>query len=425
MQTCDVVIVGAGMAGLAAARELARAGLDLRVLEARSRVGGRVFTDRQENMVLPVELGAEFVHAEDPALLKLLGRRSLVQLGGEHYCPTPRGPAPCEDAFGEAFSLLAEGTDFAGSFADFLATRRTSARVRRLATNFVEGYHAAPADRISMRSIAQQEQGDEGPGLGRALRGYDLAARKLADTVADAVRLNAVVERVAWRRGRVDLTVATRTGAPMGVLRARAVIVTLPIGVWHAGAVAFEPALPAKTRAAKRIGNGAVVKLGLRFRAPFWETLSEHFEAMSFVHAGDAPFPTFWTNHPLPTPFITAWAGGPRAEALAGLPVEQRVSRACASLATALRIPRADVEAAVEAWYHHDWQADPFSRGAYAYVTPGGEAAQQALAAPVEDTLYFAGEALNADGDIGTVHGAMATGVRAAREVLLGMAKRG
>lgn len=431
MQTCDVVIIGAGMAGLAAAERLAKAGLDIRVLEARSRVGGRVFTDRAAFMPLPVELGAEFVHAADTELRSLLGKKTVVQLSGEHWCRAPQGPQACGDEFGEVFELLARGAGYDGSFAAFLAAehgrRKISPRVRKLAVNYVEGYHAAPANRISMRSVAQQElaSGESGGAdLGRALLGYDTAALRLAAKCAGKIRLNAVARRVDFKRGKVTVSVHTRTGADLGMLRARAVIVTVPLGIWAAGPAAgiqFSPGLPGKTKAARMLGVGHVVKLGLHFRPGFWETLTEHFEQLSFVHAGDAPFPTFWSTHPIEAPFLTAWAGGPKAELLQGKSTETLVTAAAHSLASALAIDKRTVEGAVEGWFHHDWMHDSWSRGAYSYVTAGGEAAQQALAAPVDDTLFFAGEALNAEGAIGTVHGAMQTGRRAADEVLMAL----
>lgn len=434
MQTCDVVIIGAGMAGLAAAQQLAQAGLEIRVLEARSRIGGRVFTDRAENLPLPVELGAEFVEAADGDLRQLVGKSAVVQLEGEHWCRTRRGPQICDEAFEAVFALLTAGAEFDGSFAAFLAgeqrSRKIPAEVRRLATNYVEGYHAAPADRISMRSVAQQEiaaEQGERTDLGRALLGYDTAALRLASEFADVIRLNAVARRVDWRRGKVTLTVHTRTGADLGLLQARAAIITVPLGILAgnpAAGIAFSPGLPAKIKAARTLGVGAVVKLGLRFRQPFWDTLTAHFEDLSFVHAGDAPFPTFWSTSPIAAPFLTAWAGGPRAAALQGKSTETLVTAAAQSLAGALSISKAAVEGAVEGWFFHDWMHDSWSRGAYSYVTAGGEAAQRALAAPVNDTLFFAGEALNDEGDIGTVHGAMQTGRRAAWETIVALSPR-
>ena len=117
-------------------------------------------------------------------------------------------------------------------------------------------------------------------------------------------------------------------------------------------------------------------------------------------------------------PVLVSWSAGPSADTLAGLPIEQRVDRALDSLARLLRVPRAVVDGQMLAWDGHDWGADPFARGAYSYVRVGGIEAQAVLASPVENTLFFAGEATELEGHQATVHGALFAGQRAADEVL-------
>jgi monoamine oxidase len=112
------------------------------------------------------------------------------------------------------------------------------------------------------------------------------------------------------------------------------------------------------------------------------------------------------------------WAGGAAAERLAGGGNDSLIERALDSLTRVLGVERAGVDEQLEAAYTHDWLADPFSRGAYSYLPVGGVEAQETLARPVAGTLFFAGEATNTDGPVGTVHGALATGMRAALEVL-------
>jgi monoamine oxidase len=114
---------------------------------------------------------------------------------------------------------------------------------------------------------------------------------------------------------------------------------------------------------------------------------------------------------------VTAWAGGPRADALAELHETGLVDRALASLGRALSVPRSRLEDLLEAWRAHDWRRDPCSRGAYSYVGVGGLPAQRALTRPCEGTLFFAGEATEPE-EMGTVAGAIASGQRAARQIL-------
>jgi monoamine oxidase len=117
-------------------------------------------------------------------------------------------------------------------------------------------------------------------------------------------------------------------------------------------------------------------------------------------------------------PILTAWAGGPAAEGLLLREESIVVAQALNTLARLLGLKRERLEGLLETWHMHDWQADPLARGAYSYVPVGGLDASRALAAPVDDTLFFAGEATDTDGRNGTVHGAIASGWRAAAEII-------
>jgi monoamine oxidase len=120
---------------------------------------------------------------------------------------------------------------------------------------------------------------------------------------------------------------------------------------------------------------------------------------------------------PLRAPFLIGWAGGPKADRLSGASENAVLREAMKSLGTIFgRVP----ESELAGFFMHDWQADPFARGAYSYVAVGGEGAREALRAPLSETLYFAGEAADAEGEAGTVAGALQTGTRAARELLAG-----
>ena len=135
----------------------------------------------------------------------------------------------------------------------------------------------------------------------------------------------------------------------------------------------------------------------------------------AFFHAPQVDFPTVWTQMPMRAPLLVAWAGGPRALAVAqnAAPGEV-VGRAVATLQTMFG-KRCKLESELEGAYYHDWQADPFARGAYSYVTVGGGKARSELAAPLADTLFFAGEATDTQGETATVTGALQSGTRAAR----------
>jgi monoamine oxidase len=185
--------------------------------------------------------------------------------------------------------------------------------------------------------------------------------------------------------------------------------------------------LKEKQEAVNKLAMGAVTKIVLRFRERFWEQSvfltqpsGRRLPPLGFLHARDEYFPTWWTSLPLRAPILTGWAGGPAAERLAMRGEEFVVGRALDSLCRLLRLGRERLADLLIAWYTRDWQADPYTRGAYSYIPVGGLDAPRLLAEPIEDTLFFAGEATDFEGQNGTVHGAMASGRRAAGEIIQG-----
>jgi monoamine oxidase len=158
----------------------------------------------------------------------------------------------------------------------------------------------------------------------------------------------------------------------------------------------------------------------LVFRRRFWDRLvrgGKGLSAASFLFSDDERFPTWWSSLPARAPMLTAWVAGPRAEIGASANAAL-LRRALDALTDLLDIDPARLRTELVSWHAHDWTRDPHSRGAYSYVPVGGLDAPRALAEPVRGTLFFAGEATDTSGHTGTVHGAIASGQRAAREVL-------
>jgi monoamine oxidase len=165
---------------------------------------------------------------------------------------------------------------------------------------------------------------------------------------------------------------------------------------------------------------GAVARIVLRFRERFWEHRPE-LAPFGFLHSFDPAVPTWWTALPVRVPLLTGWAAGPAAAQFAGQDRASVAARAAGSLARLLGMPEAALHDLLVACHWHDWQSDPYARGAYSYVPAGAMDARRALARPVEDTLFFAGEATEVSGHSAMVHGAIRTGRRAAAEVLRAM----
>jgi monoamine oxidase len=139
---------------------------------------------------------------------------------------------------------------------------------------------------------------------------------------------------------------------------------------------------------------------------------------MSFLLSQDDWFPTWWTAHPMNWPIITGWAPFRAGERLSGKSRSFVEDRALQTLSALLRVGQSELERMLEGAHFHDWQTDPFSLGAYSYGKVGADGAQQALAQPIENKLFFAGEATDTSGHNGTVHGAIASGYRAASQIL-------
>ncbi len=435
----DVVVIGAGAAGLIAARALSRAGRSVVVLEARDRMGGRLYTREDPGLPVPVDLGGEFVHGTADVSFALLRAANTVAIdtGGTAFVYEDGELREGDDPFAIVERLMADAKNLTAdvSVEDFLQQQQRGdaaqvERERRYTRMLVEGFDAADPQRASARALGDEWSDDGGGGQTsrqfRPLGGYAHLLRTLHGALDPAlveVRLATPVHALRWSRDGVTVAATTSSGAPLEV-RARTAIVTLPLGVLQANAVRFEPALPeAKVDALARLVMGPVVKLILRFRSAFWERVHDaRYLDGGFFHRAEAAFPTFWTLIPLRTPLLVAWAGGPKADALANHDEAARTATALDDLAV-LFGSAADPHGELEAVYTHDWDHDPYSRGAYSYVAVGGGSARTELAAPVDDVLFFAGEATAATSESGTVAGALQSGERAANEALRALDK--
>lgn len=408
----DVAIIGAGAAGLAAARELSGAGKSVSLLEARPRAGGRIHTLHLDDLPLPIELGAEFVHGDVESTFSIIDAASLVAcvLPDDHWWSRDGRRTRIADFWGTIDRVRARISSLRRdiSFDEFLRARRFPPRVCELARMFVEGYHASHAERISALTLASSDGEQEGANQqSRILDGYDAIVAWLRagiDPSRAQLHFSTVVTSIAWREGDVTITTSNET------VRARAAIVTIPIGVWKAGDIRFDPALAEKDRALAKLEAGHVVKIAFHFRERFWDDIN-------FLHARNRYMPTWWTYAPVRSPVLTGWAGGGAADALLAEGSDAIVDRALDAMSSAFDVPRRTLDARLVSTWTHDWQRDPFSRGAYSYAAVGGSGAHAALAKPVAHTLFFAGEATSSD-QTGTVAGAIDSGRRAAREVL-------
>jgi monoamine oxidase len=440
----DVLIVGAGIAGLAAAQVLAKAGQTCLLLEARDRIGGRIWTVRDSASPLPIELGAEFIHGRPKATWQLLRQAGHTayevpfenyELRGRRLVRAEHFPRELDRAMNGLARLGPEDV----SFAEYLRQHRAEskfAHARRLATHFVQGFDAADPELISARSLAEEQEQlgnlDEDTQF-RLIDGYGALIDYLFQSLDRAkveLQLNSIVEEIEWRQSKISAH--CRNNATQQMHQARRCIITLPVSLLQsarsaqAGAIRFSPEVPSVRSAADQLVMGPVMKVTFVFREPFWQ---QRFAVRSigpdqclsdavFFHQPSAQFPTWWTTRPVQSSLLTAWCGGPKARALSGFSHDAIVDTAVASLEKLFGRRRDWLRSMIEATHTHDWQTDPFSAGAYSYVKVGGIRARGQLAKPIGQTLFFAGEATDTTGQASTVAGAIASGQRAARQLL-------
>ena len=421
---------------MAAGRLLAEGGRQVAIVEARDRIGGRIATEHVSMAgalnPVPIELGAEFVHGLPKATWKLIdeGRLATYELSGNHLCFERGSLRACSELDSDPTSVLEEmmgwlarqppGTDV--TFVNFLDIAGIERQRGEQAAAYVEGFNAADATVIGVAALAQQQHAEntvQADRLFHVRAGYDAVPnylRERFERAGGSVLTGKRVTRVRSSPVGVALCGADAQGAAFE-FQANHAVITLPLGVLQSGSVEFQPPPRDILLHAGRMAMGAVLRVSLLFDSKFW------IEDFSFLFAREETFPTWWTSLPDPVPLLTAWIGGRRALAL------QRMMRPRADplairneclreLAKIFELSPRVLENRLMSWHAHDWHSDEYARGAYSYAPAGARDAAERMTIPVDGRLFFAGEHTDVEGHWGTVHGALASGERAALQVM-------
>ena len=444
-QKSDVIIVGAGAAGITAAILMAKTGLSVRILEARTRIGGRMLTIKDPATEAAIEMGAEFIHGRPAEIFDTLSAHNIPTnpVDGE-FLRLGHGELESGDFFTEIDSLMEKMNDRGPdeSFAEFLercCREDNQEKIKEWARGYVTGFHAADPELISVHSLVKGMRAEEEIGGHQSFRmrgGYltllDIWREQLHSAGVN-VELATSVKSIQWKTGNVEIE-AEKEGTH-AKYNASKILITLPLSLLQEsmrrtetemeGIVEFAPALSGKKDAVEKLVMGKVIRVTLCFRERFWDNLhigatQETLANAGFLFSGEDWFPTWWTTMPEKLPVITGWAPFHCAERLADKNEKFVISKAIETLAKILRMQKQEIDRLLVSAYYHNWETDPYSRGAYSYVKAGGDTAQTELAAPIDNTLFFAGEATDFTGHHGTVHGAIRSGIRAAKEILAG-----
>jgi monoamine oxidase len=416
----DVIVVGAGAAGLMAARELARAGKKVVVLEARDRIGGRIYPLEESEFGYPAQGGGEFIHGEAPVTKALAQEIGLTLYHPSEWWSVRDGePKQVEGVSPHDFLLeekLKEVTEDipVAEFLDVYFPAGQYDALRDFVVRWVEGYDAADPARASTFSL-RGEMTDESSWRQMNIKeGYGPLIRHLkqsAEDIGAEFYLNKVVTAIDYSGDRV--VVSTSDGL---IYNAARVLVTVPLPlIPH---ISYTPLIPEKLAAVEKMGYGAVIKMLLRFKHKWWTGAREQiFERMFFLLSREE-VPTWWTQYPEERPVLTGWLPGPKAIEMSKLPDEQILDMALQSLSNIFKISLQELKESLTNYKIMNWPADPYAQGVYSYSTPGTQEAIKELRMPVQNKLYFAGEALTQNYNNGTVEAALASGKDTAAEIL-------
>ncbi len=428
MNSLDTIIIGTGAAGLMAAYELTKAGQKVILVEARDRTGGRCYTFSGEGFTIPVEMGAEFIHGDLPLTFKLLKEAGIQYeaVSGDSF-EAKNGEIKASgffmghwDEFEKALGEVQEDQPLEG-FLQQHFNEETFAGLRKSVIQFAAGYDTADPERVSLFSLRDEWLNNPIEEMQYRISGgyvqlMDYLAGQIKNSGGEIV-LNTSVKQINWGAGSVEVITADDAS-----FTGKKLVLTVPLGILsldpdQPGAIQFNPDLPQQRKAAAEMGFGAIIKILIEFSDPFWE--KQGLRNMQFLFS-EEKIPTWWTQRPQNDHFLTGWLGGNPQDEMQALSDEELLQHAIHSLANIFKADASFIEQKLVTAKVYNWTADPFTRGSYSYATLETNAARKILKTPVEQTIYFAGEALFDGAQLGTVEAALVSGLEVAKEIIAG-----
>jgi monoamine oxidase len=421
MHPDHIVVIGAGAAGLMAARELARAGKRVTILEARDRCGGRIHPLLSADFGYPAEGGAEFVHGEAPVTHGLLREAglSLLPIEGTQWTvedgkfSREESQDPREAELHKALQELKDDLTVAEFLRRHFAGTKYD-RLRHSIERMVEGYDAADPERASILALRDEWMDGGRSTQARIAGGYGALVEFLTAECCNhgvAIHLGSAVSAVEASNGRGVVRCANGDTHEYD-----AVVLTVPLPLLKE--IVLPPAERERAEAAAHIGFGNVIKILLRFETRWWVDKAMDLADLTFL-LSDARIPVWWTQHPADLPVLTGWFGGSETEAMGNLGEHELIEAGLASLAAIFGFDPKQLMRNLVAARAINWAHDSLAGGAYSYATPETRAAQAVLSRIDGGAVFFSGEALYRGRDMGTVEAALASGLETARIILL------
>lgn len=414
----DVLVIGAGAAGLMAMHELTNAGYSVCLLEATGSAGGRIAPIIQPGNEQSLEAGAEFIHGKAPITLELLERAGIAYVPVTGKMITVRNGVWFDEGDGDEYfgSVMeqmekVEGDCTVLEFLDQYLPPGEHDAGRAIVEQMAQGFSLMDIHKASFRAFYKDLMSLDEPQY-RIQGGYGVLLDHLlksCDQENAVLHFFSPVVRIAYSKGNV--TAYTADGKEY---EAAHVIITASAGMLQGGHIIIDPLPAAYEQAIQQLGFGSVLKILFRFREPFWQDRNKD---IGFLLSNE-DIPTWWTQLPDEHPLLTGWVGGPPAGLLNKLSGDELYELALTSLSNIFGM---SADRLSQLLLHHNitcWDERAYTKGGYSYNTLQSAPAKAILNQPVEDTLYFAGEALYSGDFQGTVEAALSSGRDVAAKII-------
>jgi monoamine oxidase len=416
----SILIIGAGATGLMAAGQLSANKKNVTILEANNRIGGRIYTLYEDSFIKPVEAGAEFIHGNLHLTKQILNEAKipLTKIEGK-MIRVKNGKWEEQNNFITGWDELMKRMQQLKkdmTLADFLKkyfSDEKNASLRKSVRGFAEGFDLADISTASVFALRNEWAHEEGK-QHRVEGGYQKLVDHLLNlciTNGCTVHTSTVVKEIYWKKNEVKVVTANNKS-----FEENKVIITVPLGVLQAelnyeASITFTPSVYDFFQAAKLIGYGSVIKILLQFSEVLWN------KKAGFI-LGDENISTWWTQAPDAYPLLTGWLSGSKAKTFPNTDTQSLLEESLHSLSSIFKMERHTLKEKLTGWKIFDWSKEPFALGAYSFDKLETATARKVLNLPIQETIFFAGEALYEGNAPGTVEAALVSGREVAGKVM-------